>query len=221
MLIPVTHNSQDMINSLDIDTAVNIISKQAVDIAQKEGIEVARRRVHENTADIIRAAKTAGVTGGNAGVYGAYGAPPASLAPGPGGAGAAGVELPATLNFLPLYSMSLMKNVVLRGGNDVRLDERAFFQMMVQNMDVEDTILFIYPRMFSIADMDDGAGRPCDNVDDEQKVAGTYPILFSFLLPSFFIITVIVTLKLTQSLIAPLLLPIQAPSTFAYQQQRI
>jgi protein transport protein SEC24 len=170
MLIPVTHNSQEMLNSLDIDTAVNIISKQAVDIAQKEGIEVARRRVHENTADIIRAAKTAGVTGGNASVYGAYGAPPGTM---PNGPGATGVELPATLNFLPLYSMSLMKNVVLRGGTDVRLDERAFFQMMVQNMDVEDTILFIYPRMFSIADMDDGAGRPCDNVDDDQKVAGT------------------------------------------------
>eukprot|EP00605_Chrysophyceae_sp_TOSAG23-4_P001379 GSChrysophyteH1.ASY1.ANO1.1499.1 assembled CDS len=127
MLIPVTQSTPEMLDSLDIDVAVNIMSKQAIDIAQKSGIEVARRRVHENTTDIIRNAKT---------------------------------ELPQTLSFLPLYSMSLMKNVVMRGGSDIRLDERAFFQLLVQNMTVEQSIVFIYPRMFSIHDMDDLMAGP-------------------------------------------------------------
>eukprot|EP00606_Chrysophyceae_sp_TOSAG23-5_P000988 GSChrysophyteH2.ASY1.ANO1.1642.1 assembled CDS len=145
MLIPVTQSTPEMLDSLDIDVAVNIMSKQAIDIAQKSGIEVARRRVHENTTDIIRNAKTASTA-----------------------------ELPQTLSFLPLYSMSLMKNVVMRGGSDIRLDERAFFQLLVQNMTVEQSIVFIYPRMFSIHDMDDLSGHPCDNPDEDVKVAGPF-----------------------------------------------
>lgn len=167
MVIPVTNSAPDMLSSLDIDCAINIVSKQAIDIATKTGIETARRRVHENTADILRAAKHGSVTGGQYGHAAAYGAPH-QAAPN------AAVEVPATLNFLPLYSMSLMKNVVLRGGTDVRLDERAFFHMLLQNMSVEDSILFIYPRMFSLHDMADDVGVPCDNPDEDAKVAGPF-----------------------------------------------
>ena len=163
MVIPVTNSAPDMLNSLDVDCAVNIISKQAIDIAQKTGIETARRRVHENTADILRAAKHGNVTGGQ--FAGQYGVPRQS---------APAAEVPATLNFLPLYSMSLMKNVTLRGGAEIRLDERAFFHMLLQNMNVEDSILFIYPRMFSIHDMPDDVGIPCDNADEDTKVAGPF-----------------------------------------------
>ena len=164
MVIPATNSAPDMLASLDIDCAVNIISKQAIDIAQKTGIETARRRVHENTADILRAAKHGSVTGGQ--YAGQYGNVPRQAA--------SAVELPSTLGFLPLYSMSLMKNVTLRGGAEIRLDERAFFHMLVQNMNVEDSILFIYPRMFSIHDMPDDAGVPCDNPDEDTKVAGPF-----------------------------------------------
>ena len=165
MLIPVTQSTTEMMDSLDIDVAVNIMSKQAIDIAQKTGMEVARRRVHENTTDILRNAKM-----GNGPQNNAYGAQ-YGMAQQPQ---QQQVEVSQTLNFLPLYSMSLMKNVILRGGTDVRLDERAFFQLMVQNMSVEQTIVFIYPRMFNIHDMDDLSGRPCDNPDEDVKVAGPF-----------------------------------------------
>ena len=105
MVLPVTNSAPDMLSTLDIDCAVNIISKQAIDIAQKTGIETARRRVHENTADILRAAKQGSVTMG--GQYGQYGAPQAPQTP-------QAVELPSTLNFLPLYSMSLEERCVAR-----------------------------------------------------------------------------------------------------------
>ena len=45
--------------------------------------------------------------------------------------------------------------------------------MLVQNMSVDDTI-FIYPRMFSIRDMADDVGMPCDNLDEDIKVAGPF-----------------------------------------------
>jgi protein transport protein SEC24 len=64
--------------------------------------------------------------------------------------------------------MSLQKSLVLRGGTDVRVDERAFFQRLLNNMDIEESKVFIYPRMFSIHDMGHEAGLPCDNVHGEH-----------------------------------------------------
>jgi hypothetical protein len=43
-------------------------------------------------------------------------------------------------------------------GNEVRTDERAYYHNLLMNMDVEESKVFIYPRMFSIHDMADDAG---------------------------------------------------------------
>jgi hypothetical protein len=51
---------------------------------------------------------------------------------------AAPVSIPSCLLLLPLYSMSLQKSSVIRGGNDVRVDERAYFQQLLLNMDIEE-----------------------------------------------------------------------------------
>jgi hypothetical protein len=48
------------------------------------------------------------------------------------------VSIPSCLLLLPLYSMSLQKSSVIRGGNDVRVDERAYFQQLLLNMDIEE-----------------------------------------------------------------------------------
>ncbi len=61
-----------------------------------------------------------------------------------------GFVLPSSLQLLPLYAMSLQKSLVLRGGSDVRVDERAYFQLCLLNMDIQESKNFIYPRMFSI-----------------------------------------------------------------------
>ena len=34
--------------------------------------------------------------------------------------------------------MSLQKSTVIRGGNDTRTDERAYFQQLLLNMDIEE-----------------------------------------------------------------------------------
>ena len=43
-------------------------------------------------------------------------------------------------------------------------------------MNVDETIVFIYPRMFGIHDMDDSAGRLCDNADEDVKTAGPFKV---------------------------------------------
>jgi len=166
MVIPVTPSVPEMLTGLDIDTAVNIMAKQAVDIATKTGMDNARTRVNQNTVEILRGAR-----GGGAGMMGgaAYGQYPQQAMP------AASQELPGTLALLPLYSMSLQKSLVLRGGNDVRLDERAFYHQLLLNMDVEDSKVFIYPRLFCIHLMPSDAGRVLEaSEEDTRPTAGPF-----------------------------------------------
>ncbi len=60
-----------MIETFDIDCGMNLLAKQAVDIATKTGLENARQRVHQTTVEMMRAAKTAVM--GNAAPMGAPG----------------------------------------------------------------------------------------------------------------------------------------------------
>jgi hypothetical protein len=46
-----------------------------------------------------------------------------------------------------------VKNGAFRGGQEVRLDTRAFLMHLLAIMNVETSRFFIYPRMFSIHDM--------------------------------------------------------------------
>ena len=42
--------------------------------------------------------------------------------------------IPQSLQLLPLYSMSIQKCLALRGGNEVRTDERAYYHQLLSNM---------------------------------------------------------------------------------------
>lgn len=66
--------------------------------------------------------------------------------------------------------MSLQKSLILRGSTDVRVDERAFFQHLLLNMDIEESKTFIYPRMFSIHDMPMDAGLVSDGDANAEEV---------------------------------------------------
>mmetsp|Transcript_15575 Transcript_15575/g.31443 ORF Transcript_15575/g.31443 Transcript_15575/m.31443 type:complete len:1061 (-) Transcript_15575:340-3522(-) len=157
MVIPVTTSVAEMTESLDIDCAMNLLAKQATEIAQKTGMENARQRVSQITVDIMRASRLQ-PGGGMQQPYGQQAAAP--------------VAIPSCLLLLPLYSMSLQKSAVVRGGNDTRVDERAYFQQLLLNMDIEESKVFIYPRMFSIHDMTTDTGLPSDNADEDCPTAG-------------------------------------------------
>lgn len=161
MVIPVCATVAEMTESVDIDCTMNLLAKQAVEIAQKTGMENARQRVNQTTVEIMRASRV----GGGAGVPGQYGMPQA----------AAPVQIPNCLLLLPLYSMSLQKSPVIRGGTDTRIDERAYFQQLLLNMDIEESKVFIYPRMFSLHDMTADTGLPSDNADADDEVPTAGP----------------------------------------------
>eukprot|EP01038_Epipyxis_sp_PR26KG_P006349 gene6349-8746_t len=165
MVLPVTNSASEMVESLDIDCAMNLLSKQAIDIALKTGMENARQRVHQTTIEIMRSSKSGAMNAGN------YGHGQQQYM-GQGPSNPAGGQIPNSLLLLPLYSMSLQKSLVLRGGSDVRIDERAYFQQLLYNMDIEESKVFIYPRMFSIHDMSSDIGVPSDNADDDCPTAG-------------------------------------------------
>jgi protein transport protein SEC24 len=59
----------------------------------------------------------------------------------------------------------------------VRTDERAYVHQLLLNMDIEESKVFVYPRMFSVHDMDASAGRPLPDGDDAaEPVAGAFRI---------------------------------------------
>lgn len=172
MVLPVTQSQTEMFESLDIDCAMNLLSKQAVDIAQKSGLDNARQRVHQATVEMMKAAKAA-AAGPVMGMHGQYGMQQMQQMPSASQGYGGGNPLPNSLLLLPLYAMSLQKSLVLRGGTDVRVDERSYFQLLLNNMDTEESKVFIYPRMFSIHDMGADIGVPSDNAgDDDVPTAG-------------------------------------------------
>jgi protein transport protein SEC24 len=156
MILPVTDSVTAMLETVDIDTAVNVTAKQAIEIASKTGLESARAKVHQACIDVLRAARSAPMGG--------YGMAPQQQQQLP--------AIPASLQLLPLYSMSLQKNVALRGGVDVRVDDRSFYMQLLCNMDIAESRVFVYPRMFSIHDMSLDAGTPSDNADEGVPTAG-------------------------------------------------
>jgi protein transport protein SEC24 len=160
MIIPVTHSVPEFMESIDIDTTINLLSKQSVEQSYKTGLDGARARIHQTCVDMLRA--TRGQVGPQ---YGSYNQPQQPQAQAP-------QAIPASLGLLPLYALSLQKCLALRGGNDVRIDERAFYLQLLLGMNIEDSRIFIYPRMFSIHDMAADAGIPSDSAEDLTQVAG-------------------------------------------------
>jgi protein transport protein SEC24 len=143
MILPVTMSLADMVASADVDTVVNLLAKQSTETALKTGFENARNRVHSTAVEMIRASK----------------APTSGAFPGYGHQQAEQQAIPDSLSLLPLYAMSLQKSLPLRGGLDVRLDERAFAHQLILNMDTADSKVFIYPRLMSLHDMPEDAGE--------------------------------------------------------------
>ena len=66
--------------------------------------------------------------------------------------------------------MALQKNIVFRGGADVHPDERASHMASLRGMWIAESRHFIYPRMFSVHDMDGRVGTEGAEGEDEDKV---------------------------------------------------
>lgn len=62
--------------------------------------------------------------------------------------------LPESLKYLPLYTLGLLRCKLLSFGSDVRADERVYIQHVIKTLPVDDTLTYLYPRMFRIDDLE-------------------------------------------------------------------
>lgn len=150
MAAPVTKLYAEIFRSADCDTMCNLLAKNSLEIAMKTSLDASRMKLQKQCEDILRAYRNSG----------AYGMQQQQQQ----------INLPESLHLLPLYVMALMKNPAFRGGTDVRPDERTFYMYELNNMPVCMSRAFIYPRLFSLHDMEPECGLPLPVTKDESQV---------------------------------------------------
>jgi len=164
MAVPVTSTAMDCYQFADIDTACNILAKHAIEIAKKSGLSSARKYLQEQCIDTIQSYKNAVV------------AQPASQQQ----PNDPNEFLCPTLQLLPLYIMSLQKNITFRGGTEIRPDERMFMIHQLNGMPVNQSRVFVYPNLYALHSMTAECGKPIEgskSEDDSLHVAGKRNIL--------------------------------------------
>jgi protein transport protein SEC24 len=162
--LPVTSLMSDMMGSVNADACTALLTKHALDITIKSGsLDNARLRLQQVCVEMMRAAK-----GGDRRTVSGYSVPP----PGAGGTPSEADEkpIPDHLQLFPLYTLAMIKNVAFRGGTDVHPDERVQAQYLLNNMWVEATKQFVYPRLFALHEMSASDGLAA--TADDDRVAG-------------------------------------------------
>jgi len=167
--VPMTNRITDLMTSVDSEAVCTLLAKQALDVSVKTNLDNARNRLQQSCVDMIRASKE-----GDKRTVSGYTMPNQ----GPD-SGNTEKSIPKNLELLPLYTLSMLKNVAFRGGTDVHPDERIAAHMSLVTMFVEDTISFIHPRFYSIHNMEPSVGEPCeeDSVGEEKETVGRDNIL--------------------------------------------
>lgn len=62
--------------------------------------------------------------------------------------------LPECMKLLPLYLSCLLKNDAFSGGSDMSCDDRSYVMQYVLSMDLPTSVLYFYPRLIPIHDVD-------------------------------------------------------------------
>jgi len=174
-VLPVTNSMTDLMASVDTESTLTLLARQASEMCVKTNLDTARNRIIQTCADVFRAAKE-----GDKRAVSGYVVPP----PGQQQRGAADEDatVPKNLELLPLYTLGLLKNVSIRGGTDVHPDERIAAHMLINEMFVDSTITFLHPKLFTIHNMDATVGTPSRDVDSSSdrhdvKTAGRNHIM--------------------------------------------
>jgi len=177
--LPVTSLTSAVVSSIDTDACCTLLAKQALDVATKSSLDNARMRLQQVCVEIIKASK-----GGDKRTVSGYSVPPSPGQHQAGGNEMSDKPIPENLQLLPLYTLAMMKNVAFRGGTDVHPDERVQAHHLLNGMWVPDSKHFVYPRMFSIHDMDSNAGHPAEGNDvPEDRVEGRNRIMLPPVVP--------------------------------------
>ncbi|NWI53753.1 SC24C protein, partial [Calyptomena viridis] len=80
--------------------------------------------------------------------------------------------LPECMKLLPVYLNCVLKSDVLQPGPEVTTDDRAYIRQLVTSMDVAETNVFFYPRLFSLTKADvDSDSLPAAIRNSEERLS--------------------------------------------------
>jgi protein transport protein SEC24 len=67
--------------------------------------------------------------------------------------------LPESLKLLPLYILSLLKNIAFRLGGNIPIDDRVYQMQYIKSMNLKTSILLVYPKLMRIDTMAQEVGE--------------------------------------------------------------
>ncbi|KAF9412944.1 COPII coat Sec23p-Sfb3p heterodimer component [Podila epigama] len=148
--VPITFVMGDLFRAADMDTTVNFLARAVALHALSKPLKEVRDVLTERCIMILSAYRHHCAS---------------STAPGQ-------LILPEALKLLPLYTLTMLKSKLLRPGRDINSDVRVHHMRMIRSMGVSESIVYFYPRLFSIVGrhlLDSDFGRILDDhVDDNN-----------------------------------------------------
>lgn len=129
----------DLFRCCEMDTFVNIASKQAIREVYTSTPKVIRENLMNQCAQILAC-------------YRRNCASPSS---------AGQLILPECMKLLPLYTNCILKNDILLGGSEMSSDDRSWLMRTVMSMDQAASVPYFYPRLFALHDLkEESSGLP-------------------------------------------------------------
>ena len=138
LALPTTQTLADVYASADQAAIATTFSHKAVERALGSGLEPARDALQAKLVELLQTFRKE-LAGGNMG----------------GG----GLQFPANLRCLPVLFLGLMKNLGLRKSAQIPSDMRSAALCQLSTLPLPLLIQFIYPKMYSLHDMPDEAGK--------------------------------------------------------------
>jgi len=137
LCVPVTSVLGNVFRFADMDTTLTVVAKEAVTMALTKSLREVRQRLTSACVKVLLAYRKQCATGTSPGQ----------------------LILPESYKLYPMYALALMKSKALKGG-PVASDVRTHHMRWMRSAGVAATISVLYPRMFSVHNLEDDVGQP-------------------------------------------------------------
>ncbi|XP_065059218.1 protein transport protein Sec24A-like [Rhopilema esculentum] len=131
LAIPVTNKLSDLYAYADQQAIASLLGKMAVDRCLSSSLGDAREAIMNACQDCLRVYRSE-ISGQR---------------------GTTNLLAPSSLRLLPMYCLALLKYEGLRLGSGVTLDARLNSFLLLKTLPLDDLIISVYPRMFSLTDL--------------------------------------------------------------------
>ncbi|XP_028157980.1 protein transport protein Sec24C-like, partial [Ostrinia furnacalis] len=152
LALNVAHQLADVYRSMELDTCVNFLTKQAVWALRDAGPRAVREALSARCARSLAA-------------YRRHCASPSS---------AGQLVLPESMKLLPLYTSCLLRSDALAGGPDITCDDRSCAMYRALTAGVEQSVVFTYPRLLPLHVLPRERPQPLRASVDKMHDHGVY-----------------------------------------------